>query len=244
MLSFAKSLFMPSSLAILFIMIGVFLLFFKRLRRYSLWSLLVSGLITLIFSTGTMASMLLSPLEYKYPYIENLDAYPEIKNIVVLTSYAEDDPLIPLSSRVSSSSAYRILEAYRLYKSCKNCKLFISGNETGTRIMKELLITIGVPKNIIYEDGNSLHTYNSAQYFHQQFNNEPFFLVTSAGHMPRAIGVFNKLGLNPIPAPTDFQLPKDFRHALVKPSPQHLYWSDLAVREYGGIAWYKMTNKM
>ncbi|MCK4587153.1 MAG: YdcF family protein [Gammaproteobacteria bacterium] len=191
-----------------------------------------------------MASMLLSPLEYKYSYIRDLGSYSEVKNIVVLTNYAVDYPLIPLSSRVSSSSAYRILEAYRLYKSCENCKLFISGNETGARIMKELLIAIGAAESTVYEEGNSQHTYNSALYFRQQFNNEPFFLVTSAGHMPRAIGVFNKLGLNPIPAPTDFQLPKDFRHALVKPSPQHLYWSDLAVREYGGIAWYKMTNKM
>ena len=244
MLVFAKSFFLPSNLAILFIIVGLALLFSKRLRCFSIWPLSLGGLIILLFSTGTMASLLLNHLEYQYPYIKDPHAYPDVKNIIILTNYAVDDPLIPLSSRVSSSTTYRILEAFRLHRSCKNCKIYISGNETGARIMKELLTEMGTPGHVIHEDSESPHTYNSAQFFRQQINNEPFFLVTSAGHMPRSVGVFKKLGMNPIPAPTDFLMPNDFLTANITPSPNHLYWSDLAIQEYAGIAWYKMTNKM
>ena len=73
---------------------------------------------------------------------------------------------------------------------------------------------------------------------------EPFFLVTSAGHMPRAMGVFVKQGSRPIPAPTDFSLPKDPLAAHIAPNPLHLYYSDLAINEYAGLLWYYLTDKI
>ena len=244
MLVFAKSFLLPSNLAVLFIIIGLSLLFIKKFKHYSVWFLSFGGLIFLVFSTGTMASMLLNHLEYQYPYIKDPQDYPNVKNIVVLTHYAIDDPLIPLSSRVSNSTTYRILETYRLFRSCEKCKIFISGNSAGSKIMKKLLVEIGTPEEAIHEDRDSLHTHNSAQFFLKKTNNEPFFLVTSAGHMPRSIGVFKKLGMNPIPAPTDYLMPNDFLSGKISPSPRHLYWSDLAVLEYAGIAWYKLTSKI
>jgi uncharacterized SAM-binding protein YcdF (DUF218 family) len=68
--------------------------------------------------------------------------------------------------------------------------------------------------------------------------------VTSAGHMRRAIGVFRKNGMNPIPAPTDYQLPGNARYASWTTSPIHLAASDLAVHEYIGLAWYRLTNRL
>ena len=35
---------------------------------------------------------------------------------------------------------------------------------------------------------------------------EKFILVTSAAHMPRSMALFRKRGLQPIPAPADFQV--------------------------------------
>ena len=48
-------------------------------------------------------------------------------------------------------------------------------------------------------------------------NNNAFFLVTSAGHMPRAIGTFKKLNMTAVPAPTEFQLPEDYERAPLSP---------------------------
>jgi len=70
------------------------------------------------------------------------------------------------------------------------------------------------------------------------------FLVTSAGHMRRAVGVFSKKGVVPIPAPTDYMLPRKARHASWTTNAVHLQASDIAVHEYLGIAWYRLTGRL
>jgi len=244
MAGFIKSLLMPSNFIIFCVLLGLILLCFKQLRRPAIGLLAGAGILLTLFSTGTVACLLLSPLEYEFPFVKNPEDYPEVRHIVVLTGYAADDPLIPLSSRVNSSSAYRLLETQRLYRACTKCDIFITGYDTATEIMKKLLVSMSVPEDKIQLESHSPHTYVSAQNLKPVIGSESFYLVTSAGHMPRAVGVFQKQGLKPIPAPTDYQLPKDFLNASISPSPQHLYWSDLAIREYGGLIWYKLTGKL
>ena len=239
-----NALIMPSNLAILSLVTGIILLIFDRFRGLAKALLIFAGSIILIFSTGTVAALLLSPLEYQYPFIKDPTERPEVRKIVVLTGYAADYPLVPLSSKINSASAFRVLEAQRLFLSCQDCEIVISGNPAATTLMKELLVSMGVPEGQIREDSASAHTYISAQTLRQWFDDDSFYLVTSAGHMPRAMGVFEKQGMNPVPAPTDYQLPKEVLKAGIHLSPQHLYWCNLAVREYAGIAWYKLTGKI
>ena len=68
----------------------------------------------------------------------------------------------------------------------------------------------------------------------------PFLLVTSASHMPRAMMLNRKAGLNPIPAPTARRaagttLKSD--PAFWLPSAGALEMSERAIHEYLGIAW-------
>jgi uncharacterized SAM-binding protein YcdF (DUF218 family) len=198
----------------------------------------------LIFSTGIVAALLLSPLEYQYSFVKNPDSYPDVKKIVVLTGYAADYPLVPVSSKLNSTSVFRVLEAKRLSLSCPECEIIISGKKPAARLMKDVLVLMGVPEDNVYKDETSAHTYISAKTMQSWIGNQKFFLVTSAGHMPRAVGVFQKQGMEPVPAPTDYQLPKNPFNASIHLSPQHLYWSNLAVREYAGILWYKLTGKI
>jgi len=239
-----KALVVPSNLAFLCLVVGISMLNFERFRGLAKALLVFGGSVILLFSTGTVAALLLGPLEYQYPFVRNANDHPEVKKIVVLTGYAANYPLVPLSSKVNSASAFRILETLRLYRQCQNCEIIISGNMPTTTRMKDLLMTLGVPPDQIREDSTSAHTYISAQTLRRWIDDEAFYLVTSAGHMPRAIGVFEKQGMQPIPAPTDYLLPKDALKAGVHLSPQHLYWCNLAIREYLGISWYKLTGKI
>ena len=243
MVGFIKELIMPSNFAILCVLLGLVLLYFQHLRKLAVILLAVAGIIVTVFSTGTMASLLLSPLEYEFDYVKNPESQPQVNKIVVLTNYVANDPFIPLSSRVSSSSAYRLLEAKRLLNSCTNCSVIISGSEDAIPVMKQVLVSMEVSEEIIAED-IAPHTVNSAENLKILLADEPFYLVTSAGHMPRSMRVFRKLGLQPVPAPTDFQLPNDVFSAKLSPSPQHLYWSNLAIGEYAGMLWYKLRGKI
>ena len=234
---------MPSQFTALLFLAGLSLILVKTLRRVGVGLILVGSLAHLLFSSGLTASLLMSPLEYRYPPIVDLASFDDIEVAVVLTAFATDDRKMPLSSRAGSSAVYRILEAARLARDGNVKTIIVSGDPVAAPIMRDLLVSIGLPESMIRTDAKSHHTVESASNLSGELADKPFFLVTSAGHMPRALGVFRQVGVDPIPAPTDFQLPQDATHASVFPSPFHLYVSDLAVREYLGLLWYRMTGK-
>lgn len=239
-----KALIVPSGFAASLFSIALILLLLRRWQRGVIGLLAISGAILMIFSSGPVASLLLRPLEYRYPYLKHPDQYPQADAIVVLAGYAAENHLMPLSSQVNISSAYRILEAKHLSQTCSRCEIIISGYENAPAIMKALLTELNIPASKIQIENNSPHTNASATNLRAQLKNRSFFLVTSAGHMPRAMGVFTKQDLQPIPAPTDYSLPKNPLNAPIAPNPLHLYYSDLAVNEYAGLAWYYLTGKM
>jgi uncharacterized SAM-binding protein YcdF (DUF218 family) len=60
--------------------------------------------------------------------------------------------------------------------------------------------------------------------------------------MPRSMRVFQTQGLQPVPAPTGFLTKKGSRY-WSGPTGHHLFMSDMAVHEYVGILWYKITGR-
>jgi uncharacterized SAM-binding protein YcdF (DUF218 family) len=62
--------------------------------------------------------------------------------------------------------------------------------------------------------------------------------------MRRAAGALTKRGVIPIPAPTDYRLPREPRNVSWTTSAAHLQASDLAVHEYIGIVWYRLTGRL
>ncbi|HRW61159.1 MAG TPA: YdcF family protein, partial [Defluviicoccus sp.] len=67
---------------------------------------------------------------------------------------------------------------------------------------------------------------------------ETWLLVTSAFHMPRAIGVFRALDWEVVPYPVDFRTPLDFYSVFV-----NLTLVDLAVKEYVGLVAYRVSGR-
>lgn len=103
---------------------------------------------------------------------------------------------------------------------------------------------MGLSEQRISIDDHSNSTHESAENVKKIMGGGKFILVTSAGHMPRAMGAFVKAGMNPVPAPTNFMSVKERRFMDYLPSPRHLLYADLAVHEYLGIALYRLTGKM
>jgi uncharacterized SAM-binding protein YcdF (DUF218 family) len=76
-----------------------------------------------------------------------------------------------------------------------------------------------------------------------QFANQ-LILVTDALHMPRAMMLFRKAGLDPIPAPTNFII-KYGKNPISPdwwPSPGNIEMFGKAVHEYAGIVWGKVEK--
>lgn len=236
------SLLSPTGLAIALLICGLLAAFWRRRPGVS-WTLLAaSGIVLTVFSSGMVAAALMSPLEYAYPTLQDPRAHPEARHIVVLTGWAGDDPAMPLTGRLSPSSAYRVLMALELLRDRPDCDVIISGDRQTARIMGESLEKLGVPREKLrLEDGGS-STADSARFLPSLVAKDVFFLVTSAGHLPRSMEEMKRAGLNALPVPTDHQLPRDWRRADWKPTPTSLYTSELALHEYLGRAWRRIRS--
>lgn len=235
-------LIVPSGIAYSLCVLGLLAHAWRRSRRASFWLLASAGAVALIFSSGMVAAALIGPLEYEYPAVHDARSALGAKQIVILTGYAADDPDLPLTGRLNTSSAFRVLMALQLNRDLPNSTVIVSGGPETARVMGQSLVKLGLPlEQLVLETGSS-NTADSSNNLRPLVDG-PFFLVTSAGHMARAMAVMKRQGLEPIATPTDFQMPKDWRRAEWRPSPQSLYVSDLAVHEYIGRIWYRIRDE-
>ncbi len=69
-------------------------------------------------------------------------------------------------------------------------------------------------------------------------------LVTSAYHMPRSMLLFRRFFKDIVPYPTDYKsLRKTYDYWSFLPDPERMAETAAAMKEYLGIAYYKLTLK-
>lgn len=155
------------------------------------------------------------------------------------------------------SQADRFLQTYLLYKEGKIKKIIITGasqkaltdhGNGETQQTAKLLVQWGVrPEDILMEQKakntreNALFT---AKILKQEFPDKKYLLITSAFHMRRSVGCFEKAGVKTDQFPADFygnsssNKIKDF----IIPAPEVLGYSQLLFREWVGIIVYKIMG--
>jgi uncharacterized SAM-binding protein YcdF (DUF218 family) len=237
-----SAVFLPSGIAYTLAILGLLTAAWSRSRRYSLWLFAGSVLTLLVFSSGIVAAALMSPLEYEYPSVHSARQFPQVRTIVVLTGYAADDPEMPLTGRLHYTSAQRVTMTLQLKNSCPDCRVIVSGSREPAKVMGDVLIELGVPRDRLELEDRSLTTAQSAANLGALLKGEQVFLVTSAGHMARSLAVMTRAGLKCVPVPTDHQGPRNWRLGEISPSPASLTVSDLAVHEYLGRLWYRLRG--
>lgn len=232
----------PSGAAFTLLALGLVTLAWRRRPGLSHGLLAAGAVVLLVFSSGLVASALMSPLEYAYPTLKDSAAHPEARRIVVLTAWATEDPDMPVTGRLNPSGAYRVMQALELATERPDCTVILSGDEVSARVMGQSLLEMGLPPERLEPPSGGNTTAESVRLLAERVGDTPFFLVTSGGHMPRSMEALARHGAKPIPAPTDHQLPRDWRHADWTPSATHLAISNLAVHEYLGRIWYRIRS--
>ena len=157
----------------------------------------------------------------------------------------------------------RVLYAAHLYREGRAPRVVCTRNvgtggfalQPESKDMKELLEMLGVPADAIITEVRSGSTHEHGTNLRALLEERNFrrvLLVTSAMHMPRAVGVFRKdcIGIEFIPAPTDFRItdpiPAPWYQELkaVVPTPSNLLLFSEAMHEYVGIVFYKLRGWM
>jgi uncharacterized SAM-binding protein YcdF (DUF218 family) len=227
----------------------------KRVGKY----LVVVGIVLfLAFSSSPFSMTLLARLENTYPSLLDTTELGSVDTIVLLTTAAWGDTDVPVTSQVGETTQSRLLEAIRLYHLIPGANLVISGGPLDpdggspavSTIVGDLANALGIPKGRVILETNSTNTYENGVEVKKILGGKRFLLVTSASHLPRAVAVFRKLGMSPVPAPADIRSIRHRPHfdasggTLLKeiisalPSSTHLANSERALHEYGGFVWY------
>ena len=247
-------LFSPLSLCLELVTIGLILLVFTRRQKTGKALVALGTVLLLLCSYEGISGRILQTLETQYPPFnvtelssgENVEPRTQsIKWIVVLAGGVAGNPTLPIQLQISHYSRVRLLEGIRLHRLFPGSKIILTGGigsdgsspmaTTLSRVAEEL----GVAKSDMVLEVESRDTKDHPLYIRHLVKEEVFILVTSAFHMPRAMKLFVKQGLTPIPAPAGSWKPAKelFSPENLFPSASGLRLAELAAHEYMGLSW-------
>jgi uncharacterized SAM-binding protein YcdF (DUF218 family) len=194
-----------------------------------------------LFTTAPLPDYLLKTLESRYEPVTAPQKFPDIHYIVVLSGGMRFNDAVPPTSQLDESSALRVAEGIRLFHLLSGSPaLIMTGSgpwqDMGTR-MAAFAEGLGVPPEKLIPENRAKDTYGNAAEVKALVKNQPFFLVTSAVHMSRSMGIFQKLGMKPIPAPGDFRFASHYLLSDFFPSGKYLTSMEAVVHEYLGLAY-------
>ena len=227
----------PFGFIVTLLLIGLYFLFIKR-ELYSKIFLSLGVSLLLLLSYTPFSNFLITNLENSYP---KYNYKHSIKYIHVLGCGQNDDITQPLSSQLADCSIKRVIEGIMIYNKTPNSKLIFTGYKGKTSISsaeinKKFAIELGVQEKDIITSAKPKDTAQEADFTKIIVKQEPFVLVTSATHMPRAMKLFLSRGMYPIPAPTLFYK-RDIKTYFELPSIRNLENSRIAIHEYFGMLW-------
>jgi uncharacterized SAM-binding protein YcdF (DUF218 family) len=241
-------LLMPLPFTLALIVLGLLLLWFTRRQRLGKTMCTLGALLLIAFSLRPVSVDLLRPLEQQYP------PFPigqSVDFILVLGHGHVSDPTVPLTSQPISNAYARILEAIDIKRRNPQAKLVLSGNISSDPIScAEMYARIaehyGVSRRdmILIEDAYDTH--DEVTRYRSIIGDHTAALVTSASHMPRAMGLIRQAGLHVIPAPTDYlgrQAQRPIPSYGYLPEGRYLMYSETALHEWIGAIWSQLRNQ-
>ncbi len=239
-------------------------LFFCKSAKAKNRLILIALLIFFVCGNKLPGAFLIRKLENKYPPFDG----KETAGAIVVLGGATESKSFPRQTVEVNGAGDRILYAVSLYREGLAEKILCGGSyidwlEGETIVdgsvsspateMAEIAVMMGVPKEAILIQNKSLNTHEEAVMDMEMLKAQgisKIILVTSAAHMPRSAALFEKQGLEVIPAPTDYSYsdtqweeirtitPKN-AYTYIIPSTGNLRTFENALKEYIGYYVYQ-----
>jgi uncharacterized SAM-binding protein YcdF (DUF218 family) len=251
----------PCSVLLTVMIVGLVLLCFTKKQRTAK-ALLTAGLalMALLF-LDPVARALVRPLEATYPpllaeatqTVSSLpDGSPAPRWVVVLGGGHIENRSLAAGQQLSAPTLARLAEGIRLQRLLPESKLILSGGGNRHEATEaDLLATAGAslgaaPDHMVLES-QSRDTIDEVRALRAVLGEERFALVTSATHLPRAMAMFKKAGMNPVPAPTDYLAldePAGMGYVLgLVPRAGAGLIIERALHEYLGLFWARLRGQ-
>lgn len=243
----------PSNVACLLLAIGVILTF----TPFFAWGRGLAALATvllLVMGLSPLGQILILPLEERFPPYAEGEPAPD--GIVVLGGSFETSTTRAREQIAMNEAGERLTAFAGLAAEFPDARLVFSGgsaemliahaNEAETARL--LLESLGVEKGRLALEDRSRNTWQNAAFTRELVEPMPgerWLLVTSAWHMPRAVGAFRAAGFDVVPFPVDYRTRgwSDAGRPFETIS-DGLRRVDLATREWIGLLAYRLTGRI
>jgi uncharacterized SAM-binding protein YcdF (DUF218 family) len=245
----------PSTLCLSLIAVGSATLYrwpASRLGR----RLTLAGVVALaVAGFSPLANLALLPLEQRFvrPDLASLPRPPA--GIILLGGFEDGTISAARGELALNEAAERLTEGFRLALRLPAAKVvftggvgeLLAGGPPAGEAIAAMLIAAGVARDRILIEQRSRTTWENATYTRELVRPAPgetWLLVTSAYHMPRAIGVFRRAGFEVTAWPVDYRTSgvDDLVHVFSSLG-DGLKRFDTAAREWLGLLAYRLTGR-
>lgn len=242
----------PSMLIMLAIFFGALLALRPRWVRVGRWLLAVGLVGLLVCGVSPLSLVLTSVLEGRFQR-PDLDKGGPIAGIIILGG-AESSSVPPELELASlNEAAERMTEGAALALRLRTVPVVFTGGNSNlitdappeADVARRLLAALGVEERRMILESRARDTFENAQFTQALTQPKPgqrWLLVTSAWHMPRAMGCFRKAGFDVEAWPVDYRSIRPF--TLDLNFIEGLRRTDSAFKEYVGLAAYYLGGRM
>jgi uncharacterized SAM-binding protein YcdF (DUF218 family) len=243
-------LFLPSNLLIILGLAGA-LLVVTHCRRAGLGLLIASTALLAAAGFLPIGSALTHILEARFPAWNAERGAPD--GIVILGGEISSKLSRAYGRAVIENDSGRILALAQLARDYPDARIVYSGGIADffatdvpeTEFVQPLLESFGIPRERVILEGRSRNTAENAAFTEELVNPKPterWLLVTSARHMPRAIGCFRQAGFQVEAYPVGWHTtqPVELMEQTLSAGLRRL---DLAAYEWIGLLAYRLTGR-
>jgi uncharacterized SAM-binding protein YcdF (DUF218 family) len=242
---------LPSNAMVVAGLAGLVMMQRKRTARAGRGVVAAALVLLLAFGLLPFGKLLMVPLEERFPPWDAARGTPD--GIVVLGGAIDPDVADRPGSGLNEA-AERITAAIGLARRYPAAKILYSGGNilpspgaSEARAAAALFESFGIPASRLVLEDQSRTTAENAAFSRLLVMPKPgerWLLVTSAWHMPRAVGAFRKAGFPVEAYPVDYRTPGMARwwmpFSLISIGLRH---TDIAMREWFGLPAYWLTGR-
>jgi uncharacterized SAM-binding protein YcdF (DUF218 family) len=215
--------------------------------------MVVSIALLAIGGFSPLGNWVLYPLEQQFPPWDATKGAPD--GIVVLGGPIDPDLSLAHGVPAIGAGADRLIAAAALARRYPNVRLIytggsatlMSGDEREADYALQVFESLGIARDRVELERRARNTWENAEFakaIAAPKNGERWLMVTSAYHMPRAVGVFRKAGFAVEPYPVDWRVGgRDDLWTFRKFAIDGLAILEISVREWIGLAAYRISGK-
>jgi len=241
----------PGNAAVLLIAIGLALLW--RGRRWGRWPALAGLGFFVALMALPLHQWVQAPLEDRFARPAGEPAH--VDGIVVLGGAVEQNLTEARGIPALNGAAERMTEAVALMRRHPEARLVFTGGQgslvhggvTEADVAAALWRDLGVPADRIVLEREARNTWENAVLtlkLVQPKPGETWLLITSASHMPRAMGVFRRAGWTAIiPWPVNYRTGSTLAAQTDASFPDRLREFEWSVREWVGLVAYHLMGR-